>query len=400
VIKQKQFFKKYRVKEADFRKTKLLWKDLIEIYEKHKSEISQYDDVAKYVTNSLIKADQVHSIRYRIKNPEHLIHKIIRKKIENNTLEININNYTNIITDLIGIRVLHLFKEQWINIHYAIVSNWDVHGKPNAKIRAGDSPVIRKGYESNDCEIVEHPYGYRSVHYIIISKPARISYFVEIQVRTIFEEGWAEIDHDIRYPYFMDNSLLEQYLVIFNRLAGSSDEMGSYVKKLKSKLLLYESKIKEAEEEKEAIRNDLKNKINQLNIEKKEKEELKAEIDSLNRASTPYVSVFDTSELPKFGGSDSPFDTSEFLKFGGSDSPFDTSEFLKFGGSDSPFDKNEPIILTDGDSKIDIKETIDNESTPEDNAKVPLIKAKKAEDHKKNKLIKPSKKKKKKKKKK
>jgi ppGpp synthetase/RelA/SpoT-type nucleotidyltranferase len=38
-----------------------------------------------------------------------------------------------------------------------------------------------------------HPYGYRSVHYVVEAKSTPQTTLVEIQVRTIFEEAWSEI---------------------------------------------------------------------------------------------------------------------------------------------------------------------------------------------------------------
>lgn len=56
---------------------------------------------------------------------------------------------------------------------------------------------------------------------------------VEIQVRTVFEEAWSEIDHLMRYPYDVDNPIITEYLGIFNRIVGSADEMGMFIKKIK-----------------------------------------------------------------------------------------------------------------------------------------------------------------------
>ena len=82
-------------------------------------------------------------------------------------------------------------------------------------------------------------------------------HIAEIQVRTIFEEGWSEIDHKIRYPYDADNPVLGQFLVVFNRLAGSADEMGSFVKLLKRKL---DSMIAETEASIEQSKNEVSEK--------------------------------------------------------------------------------------------------------------------------------------------
>lgn len=38
-----------------------------------------------------------------------------------------------------------------------------------------------------------------------------------------------EIDHKVRYPNFSDDKLIESILQTFNRIAGSADEIGSFV---------------------------------------------------------------------------------------------------------------------------------------------------------------------------
>ena len=57
---------------------------------------------------------------------------------------------------------------------------------------------------------------------------------MEIQGRTLFEEGWSEIDHDIVYPYFKDDEMLKDFSTLLNRLSGMADEMSSYFRRMKS----------------------------------------------------------------------------------------------------------------------------------------------------------------------
>ena len=71
---------------------------------------------------------------------------------------------------------------------------------------------------------------YRSVHYIIKYKGV----YLEIQVRTLFEEGWGEVDHAIVYPYFQDDQILKKYTELLNRLSGLADEMSSFFYLLKA----------------------------------------------------------------------------------------------------------------------------------------------------------------------
>lgn len=47
-------------------------------------------------------------------------------------------------------------------------------------------------------------------------------------MRTLFEEGWGEIDHRIVYPYYQDDMLFQQYTSLLNRLTGLADEMSSF----------------------------------------------------------------------------------------------------------------------------------------------------------------------------
>jgi len=58
----------------------------------------------------------------------------------------------------------------------------------------------------------------------------------EIQVRTLFEEAWSEIDHTVRYPYFSDDEILKTYSLMLNRLAGSADEISTYIKLIKAEI--------------------------------------------------------------------------------------------------------------------------------------------------------------------
>ena len=101
-------------------------------------------------------------------------------------------------------------------IHDFITKNWKLNETPTANVRKGDSEEFIGKFKEKDCEIHEHKFGYRSVHYIVKSQPAKELHLAEIQVRTIFEEGFSEIDHRVRYPYYQDNLILASYLDIFN----------------------------------------------------------------------------------------------------------------------------------------------------------------------------------------
>ena len=56
-----------------------------------------------------------------------------------------------------------------------------------ANIRKGDNT---KTYEELGIEVCSRLSGYRSVHYLIESYPTTEKVIIEVQVRTIFEEGY------------------------------------------------------------------------------------------------------------------------------------------------------------------------------------------------------------------
>ena len=276
-MKQIEFLEKYNIKKEDFDKTGLIWEELLKIYDDYKKYKQELEVPAVNIFNSLMKVNKVHYVRYRIKNEEHVIEKIIRKKIKDNKSEINIENYKNILTDLIGVRAIKLYKEVWIDINSHILKTYRKRGKPIAYYRDGDTKQEIEKYEKQGCKAEKHKYGYRSIHYIIISQNEKQKYTVEIQVRTIFEEAWSEIDHKIRYPYDQEHKTFLEFLLVFNRLAGTADEMGTFIKNLQ---IEFASKKKETNSNKEII-NQLETKLNKLGLDKKDLTTIKEDIEKL-----------------------------------------------------------------------------------------------------------------------
>ena len=285
MLGQAEFLLRYHISPEDFEKSGLLWSDLKLIYNDHVKNVGALETTGNYISERLRKTQGVHSVKQRIKDPEHLIDKIIRKKIENPERIITIECYKTEITDLIGIKALHLFKSDWIPIHDFIIKTWQLREKPTANLRDGDPQEVINVFEDKNCSIKRHPFGYRSVHYLVNSKPTKEECISEVQVRTIFEEGWSEIDHHIRYPSHTNDIVLSQFLVVFNRLAGSADEMGSYIQFLKIALEEREFSHQNEIENRAAVIDRLKEEINDLKIDAKKKEKLQVDIDAISSAS-------------------------------------------------------------------------------------------------------------------
>lgn len=263
--------------------------DIANDYEKHRNDLL---DEASYIANKLQRCKGVHTVRSRVKDTDHVVEKIIRKWEEKRIVEkydtISKNNYKEVITDLVGVRAIYLFRKDWELVHNLILSKWEKQEEVVIYYRNGDDLTQYEGYQ--DCERKEHDKGYRSIHYIIpATKIDGLQVCCEVQTRTIFDEGWSEIDHNVRYPSFLDDPHLQEFLNIFNRLAGSADEMGSYVNELvtliKNNKTLELDRIKREEES-----------MQEQEKYKSEIERLSADDRNINKLKDTYEKIFNVQK--------------------------------------------------------------------------------------------------------
>lgn len=257
--KIQKFLEFHKISITEWQKLSSFHQDIENIILDYENIHEKLDQSANALSNIIQKISSVHSVRWRVKTPSSLFFKLFRKKRDNveKYATINQENYRDIITDLVGIRAIHLFKHDFVAIHKELTSTWNEAEPPKAYVRKGDIDEQENIYTHLSLKTEEHNFGYRSVHYIMESRPTKQRLLFEIQVRTIFEEGWSEVDHSIRYPEFNDNPLIINFLNLLNRICGSADEMASFVKNLSEKL-------KENEYQKSLLNEAIKEKNEEL----------------------------------------------------------------------------------------------------------------------------------------
>lgn len=209
-----------------------LWKILQDIDISYDEYSKNYDAIAQRLLLEILKdkkiKDKIHSARYRIKEKESLKAKIVRKKAElsqeiSDDYEkekyrcLDANNYYKIITDLIGFRIIVRYREQWIEVHRWIfekfykgdeffvknfiddycssVSTPFIAEKPKIYYRNRQERAFYEQTGRDYYELIESDEGYNSIHYLVNIDGK----YIEIQVRTIFDEAWSECTHDIVY---------------------------------------------------------------------------------------------------------------------------------------------------------------------------------------------------------
>jgi putative GTP pyrophosphokinase len=305
------FLERNNISTEDWDKSNIDWPTLQKIGDDHRVKLDQRIETAELFARMIQRCPDVHSVRWRVKDPEHLMEKIVRKTTADSDsynekyLDINEDNYHEKVTDLVGVRALHLFKDDCFGIDEYLRNLWTTKEHPVYYVRIGDDETSGLGR----FEVKQHPAGYRSIHYIFESTPLKQKIYTEVQVRTIFEEGWSEIDHKVRYPNFSDNEQVSYFLNIFNRLAGSADEMGTFVKELVTELKSTASQLAAFESENIRIKKENEKniaKIDQLfselttsngkhKLQNTLVSQLKAEVDKLKSQSLSHNNVAITS---------------------------------------------------------------------------------------------------------
>lgn len=158
---------------------------------------------AAFTTSPALKP-LVHSLKWRIKEPGHLRDKLIRKwlgrKKDGLNFDIEPRNLFQKINDLVGFRLLHLYTRQMERLNAALIQSLSEGYKlvegPSARTWDDES---RNYFEGIGISTEASERMYTSVHYVFETR-SPTKFTCEIQVRTLAEELWGEVDHSFNYP--------------------------------------------------------------------------------------------------------------------------------------------------------------------------------------------------------
>jgi putative GTP pyrophosphokinase len=170
----------------------------------------------------------VHSVKSRLKNYDHL-RKKLRRKIEEGR-RITADNVFAAVTDLAGVRVLHLYLQQFEVIHQAIQTQvlegeWVYDEQPKAYTW---DPETKTFFDAFGLTTELKESYYTSVHYLV--RPRKDGpVCCEIQVRTLFEEIWGEIDHAMNYPEKVENLACSEQLRVLAKLVATGSRLAESI---------------------------------------------------------------------------------------------------------------------------------------------------------------------------
>ena len=184
-------------------------KNLKEILSQFDSTKNNYERLLEYIEatiKSLMENEkiQIHEIKGRIKDKESLSKKIETKDYKYSSLSD--------ITDICGIRIITYFSDDVDKIASLLEEEFDLDKENSIDKRKTQDPT---------------KFGYVSLHYILklggnrAELTENINYKelkFEVQIRTILQHAWAEIEHD--FGYKSDQDVPEKIRRRFSRLAG------------------------------------------------------------------------------------------------------------------------------------------------------------------------------------
>lgn len=212
-------------------KDKRLIQTLVNIYEGQQELVDQMlGQLRGCITGSSCLMRHVHSLRWRVKDPEHLRDKLSRKfleaKVSGLPFGINKDNLLLKINDLAGIRILHLHTSQIVDIDRELSNVFDEFRFKvieRAKARTWDDEY-REYYNSVGIKTVVSPKMYTSVHYVVAPN-IRTKVTCEIQVRTLAEELWGEVDHSMNYPVACSVDTCREQIKVLARVTSSCSRL-------------------------------------------------------------------------------------------------------------------------------------------------------------------------------
>ena len=140
-------------------------------------------------------------IEQRIKDREECIKKFTRKY--RSGLEADATPYTikDHITDLIGIRIICLYEDEVQPINDLVCEQFEVLGVTD-KITLVEGTEDSFGYKGLHLDLKLNDERFHLPEYTLYAKQA-----FELQIRTVVQDSWSVLDHNIKYKKSIPNSL-------------------------------------------------------------------------------------------------------------------------------------------------------------------------------------------------
>lgn len=196
------------------------YQDMIEMQLLYNAAIKQVTTKLEILNEELnVKhaRNPIHHVEGRLKSPQSIIKKLNKKNMEIST------KAARQLNDIAGIRVVCGYLDDVYNISYMLLSQTDI------KLIKYQDYIKEPNFN-----------GYRSLH-LDIEVPVFLSdhiekVIVEIQIRTVAQDFWASLEHDIRYKSdkYIPKDICDDMLQSANEIAAIDQKMQETFKKIQN----------------------------------------------------------------------------------------------------------------------------------------------------------------------
>ena len=176
-------------------------------------------------TNHPELGNLIQFIKYRIKDEDSLRAKLERLTLSAENEEINEpvseSNLFDRVSDLAGVRIIHLHTDQLKIIHSLILEileeqQYTISDLPTAYYWDVEYKEL---FENIGLKAKLRGSMYTTVHYDIIANQ-RTKIKCELQVRSLVDEVWGEVSHRINYPTQSPSTTCQDQLKVLARLTS------------------------------------------------------------------------------------------------------------------------------------------------------------------------------------
>ena len=205
--------------------------NILEEYDKEKTKYLIFCDKLERLVNDLLEANniKVHSVSSRVKDRLSLRRKIIKPERK--------YDFLSEITDILGIRIITYFSDEVDQVATLVEKEFTVDIENSLGKRRLLDP---------------DRFGYLSLHYIVTLSQERSQlpeyrsfkdFNAEIQIRSLLQHAWAEMQHDIGYQsQFSVPKVIKRR---FFRIAGILELTDQEFMSLRDEIYQYEKTIPE-----------------------------------------------------------------------------------------------------------------------------------------------------------
>ena len=185
------------------------WETMMFLYDAALRQMSTKIDILNEEFIHIHNYNPIEHVKSRIKEPKSIV-----KKLKRHGHEVTLENMLKYITDIAGIRIICSFTQ-------------DIYRIADMLAKQSDLRVVEL------TDYITHPKvsGYRSYH-MLVAVPVHLSdrvvdIIVEVQIRTIAQDFWASLEHQLRYKEtaHVPEELNRQLLDAANRIAALDGDM-------------------------------------------------------------------------------------------------------------------------------------------------------------------------------